>query len=178
MIPIAAGALRSWLPRLAVVAGVLALGWWAHHSIDAAGYARADLEWQAKWNKQAEDLARAKAESEVMAREEEQRRQAEIDKVRQDAEQQIARAESDAAAAASAADSLHEQARRMAARASQCTSNPGAAITGQAAGQAGLVLADVLRRSDERSGQLAAAYDRARAAGLACERAYDALVAN
>ncbi len=176
MIPVPAEALRIWLPRLLLVAGVALLGWWLHHSIDAAGYARADLEWQAKWNKQAEVLAKAKADAEVLAREKEQRRQAEIDKVTQDAEKQIARAESDAAAASAAADSLHEQARRLAARASQCAGNSAPAQPGQAVTQPGVVLADVLGRADKRAGELAAAYDRSRAAGLACERAYDALL--
>jgi hypothetical protein len=37
------------------------------------------------------------------------------------------------------------------------------------------VLADVLGRADDRAGELAAALDASRAAGLACERAYDAL---
>lgn len=176
MIPIAAGALRSWLPRLAVVAGVLALGWWAHHSIDAAGYARADLEWQAKWDAEAARRSAETTKAEQAARAEEQRRQQAIDEVRADAQKEIDIAEADAAAAADAADGLREQARRLAARASQCPGNSGPAGTGQATSKAGLVLADVLRRSDERSGQLAAAYDRARAAGLACERAYDNLL--
>jgi hypothetical protein len=39
-----------------------------------------------------------------------------------------------------------------------------------------MVLADLLSRADERAGELAAAYDRARASGLACERAYQSLV--
>lgn len=176
MIPVPSDALRMWLPRLLLVAGVALLGWWLHHSIDAAGYTRADLEWQAKWNKQAEAMAKAKADAVVLAREEEQRRQSEIDKVRQDAEKQIAMAESDAAAASAAADSLHEQARRLEARANQCAGNPAASQPGQATAQPGVVLADVLRRADERAGELAAAYDRSRAAGLACERAYDALL--
>jgi hypothetical protein len=41
-----------------------------------------------------------------------------------------------------------------------------------------MVLADLLSRADERAGELAAAYDRARAAGLACEQAYDALLSS
>lgn len=135
------------------------------------------LEWQAKWSRQAAELADAKAKNLELVREEEQRRQDEIEKVRRDAEQDIARAEADAAAANTVAGSLREQARRLASRASQCAGNPGTAQGGQAAGQSALVLADLLSRADARAGELAAAYDRARAAGLACERAYDALSA-
>ncbi|MDP1153903.1 DUF2514 family protein, partial [Klebsiella pneumoniae] len=32
-----------------------------------------------------------------------------------------------------------------------------------------------LQRADKKSGELAVAYDRARIAGLACERSYDAI---
>lgn len=131
--------------------------------------------WQSKWDAQALELSEAKTKAVTLAREEEQRRQSAIDKVRQDAEQQIARAEADAAVADAAADSLREQAKRLAARAGQCTSHPTATQSGKATAQPSVVLADVLGRADERAGQLAAAYDRARAAGLTCEAAYDAL---
>ena len=47
---------------------------------------------------------------------------------------------------------------------------------GKTTTSAGDVLSDVLSRADKRAGELAAAYDQSRAAGLACERAYDALI--
>ncbi|CAD7530191.1 DUF2514 domain-containing protein [Aeromonas hydrophila] len=131
--------------------------------------------WQAKWNKEAARLAIARTKAELEAREEEQRRQTEIDEVRDHAQEEIAQAQADAAAAGVESGRLREQARRLAARASQCASNPGPAQGGQAAGQPAMVLADLLSRADERAGELAAAYDRARASGLACERAYDSL---
>lgn len=147
-----------------------------------AGEQAERLEWQAKWDRQAAELAAAKARSLELACEEEQCRQDEIEKVRRDAEQGIARVKDDAAAAAAAtatanavAVRLRDQARRLVSRVSQCAGNPGAAQGGQAAGQSALVLADQLSRVDARAGDLAAAYDRARAAGLACERVYDAL---
>lgn len=49
------------------------------------------------------------------------------------------------------------------------------AAGGEAAGDPIGVLADVLSRADERAGVLADYADRARIAGLACERSYDAL---
>ncbi|MGN5220762.1 DUF2514 family protein [Aeromonas veronii] len=128
--------------------------------------------WQAKWDKQSAELAEARAQNVQLAREEEQRRQRAIEKVRQDAEQQIARVETDAAAASAIAAGVLEQARRLATRASQCANNSGTAQSGDAAGQSAVVLADLLGRADARAGELAKAYDRARTAGLACERAY------
>lgn len=73
-----------------------------------------------------------------------------------------------AARAGAAARSLHDAAARRAAEA------PAAAGAGQAATPAAVVLADVFRRADGRAGELAAALDASRAAGLACER-FDAL---
>ena len=163
--------IRRALPYLVALAIAVCALWGAYrHGVDVT-----DTAWQGKWDKQALELAEAKAKAIELVREEEQRRQAAIDGVRQHAEQQIARAEADAAAADAAADSLREQAKRLAARAGQCTSHPTATQSGKATAQPSVVLSDVLGRADERAGQLAAAYDRARAAGLTCEAAYDAL---
>lgn len=170
--------IRRLIPILFGIALMLAIGvcgWWLHHSGYQSGADAKELEWSARWNKQAEQLAKAKAKAELKAREEEQRRQASIDKVRDDAEKQIARAENDALAARDAADGVLEQAKRLAARAGKCPSNPAATQSGAPAAEPSVVLADVLGRADARAGELAAAYDRSRAAGLACERAYDAL---
>ena len=134
-----------------------------------------ELEWSAKWDKQAAELATVRADAEIAARKAEQRRQADIEKVRQDAETQIANAERDAVAADAVADGLLEQAGRLAKRASQCASDSGSAKSGDAAGQSAVVLADLLGRADARAGELARAYDRARASGLACQRAYFSL---
>ena len=171
--------IRRLIPVLFGIALMLAIGvcgWWLYHSGYQSGADAKELEWSAKWNKQAEQQATAKAKATMEAREEEQRRQASIDKVRDDAEKQIARAESDALAARDAADGVLEQAKRLAARAGKCPSNPAATQSGAPAAEPSMVLADVLGRADARAGELAAAYDRASAAGLACERAYDSLL--
>jgi hypothetical protein len=158
-----------FLVRLTAVA---LLVWWINHSGYTDGAHDKDLEWSAKWDKQAAELATARANAEIAARAAEQRRQADIEKVRQDAEQQIANAENDAVAADAAAVGLREQARRLALRASQCASYSGTTQSGDAAGQPAVVLADLLSRADARAGELARAYDRSRTAGLACQRAY------
>ncbi|WP_323994719.1 DUF2514 domain-containing protein [Aeromonas hydrophila] len=163
---------RRALPYLLAIAGALACLWWAY----SHGVSVTDTEWQGKWDKQALQLAEEKAKAVELAREEEQRRQASIDKVTQDAEKQIAMAEADATAADAAAHSLREQAKRLAARANQCAGNTGTPQHSEAAPSPSVVLSDVLSRADERAGELAAAYDRARASGLACERAYESLI--
>ena len=165
--------MRRAIPYLLAFAGALACLWWAY----SHGVSVTTTEWQGKWNKQALELSEAKTKAVILVREEEQRRQSSINKVREDAEKQIALAERDALAASDAAAGVLEQAKRLAARAGKCPGNPSTTQPGPPATEPGVVLADVLGRADARAGELAAAYDRSRAAGLACERAYDALLA-
>ncbi|MFR9719882.1 DUF2514 family protein [Aeromonas diversa] len=168
-LPFLAGALVI----AALVGGGAAL-YLSGHSDGEAGERKV---WQAKWDAEVAKQATARAKAEEEARKEEGRRQAEIDEVRNHAQTQIAQAQADAAAAGVESGRVREQARRLAARASQCAGNPSVAQGGPATRQPAMVLADLLSRADERAGELAAAYDRARAAGLACERAYDSLSA-
>jgi hypothetical protein len=165
--------MRRAIPYLLAFAGALACLWWAY----SHGVSVTTTEWQGKWDKQALELSEAKTKAVILVREEEQRRQSSINKVREDAEKQIALAERDALAASDAAAGVLEQAKRLAARAGKCPGNPSTTKPGTPATEPGMVLADVLGRADARAGDLAAAYDRSRAAGLACERAYDALLA-
>ncbi|WP_429180025.1 DUF2514 family protein [Aeromonas salmonicida] len=167
-VPFLAGAL--------VIAALAGGGVALYRSGHAAGEEGERKIWQAKWNEEAARLATAWTKAEQEAREEEQRRQAEIDEVREHAQNEIAQAQDDAAAAGIESGRLREQTRRLAARASQCASGSSAPEGGPAAGQPAVVLADLLSRADERAGELAAAYDRARASGLACERAYLSLI--
>lgn len=167
VLPFLAGALV-----IAALAGGGVVLYWSGH---AAGEAGERKTWEAKWNEEIARLANARTKAEQEAREEELRRQAEIDEVRNHAQEKIAQAQADAVAAGVESGRLREQARRLAARASQCASNSGATQGSPAAERPAVVLADLLSRADERAGELAAAYDRARASGLACERAYDSL---
>jgi hypothetical protein len=167
-----------WKPL--VLIALVALSYWGLSSWRYAaghtdGEADANRVWQAKWDEEATRLATARTKAEQEARSEEQRRQAEIDGVRDHAQQEISRARDDAAVAGIESGRLREQARRLAARASQCASNTSTAQGSPSATEPAMVLADLLSRADERAGELAAAYDRARTAGLACERTYLAL---
>jgi len=104
------------------------------------------------------------------ARKEEQLRQKAVNKEASDAREQNKAAAVDAGVADAAGDRLHVEANQFAATA---CSDAGAAQRGASATRAAMVLSDLLQRADKRAGELAAAYDRSRIAGLACERSYN-----
>lgn len=155
----------------AVVAAIgMLYGAYAH------GVSVTDAAWQDKWDKQALKLADDKANAEEAARAVEQQRITSIEEITNNASKEIESAKADAAAANSTADRLRNQAARLAATASHCSDHSGITTGGKTTTSAGDVLSDVLSRADKRAGELAAAYDQSRAAGLACERAYDTLI--
>jgi hypothetical protein len=156
---------------LCVAALLGASHWWAYDH----GHDTASLEWKAKWEEQAGQLADAQRQAEQIQRDEELRRQSAITQVTRNAQEQIDQARADADRAHAAADSLRDQAKRLAASAGKACSNTGAASTGRTATTTAMVLADVFGRADQAAGELAAAYDRARIAGQTCEQAYKAL---
>lgn len=139
------------------------------------GETTADLRWQAKASDQQSLQAKARAYAEGKARTEEQRRQAEANQVGSDARQATAALAVDVAGADDAGQRVRNTASSFAARASCTSSEPGIARRGEAASRAAMVLSDLFQRADKRAGELAAAYDKARIAGQACERAYDSL---
>ncbi|MVW87871.1 DUF2514 domain-containing protein [Pseudomonas sp. PB101] len=136
-------------------------------------------EW--RYGKQLADLvavqAQGVAQAERLAREEEQRRQSAVDRVKIDAKEQYKTATAHAADADAdaASERLHVAAGKFIAGASGSTCDSNTAKRGATAARAAMVLSDLFQRTDKRAGELAAAYDRARLAGLACERSYDAL---
>lgn len=139
------------------------------------GAGTADAEWTAKWEQQARQLADAERNAIQLARGEELRRQAAVNEVTRNAQEQIDQARADADRARAAADSLRDQAKRVASKAGAACGNTGAASAGRAATATAMVLADLFGRADEAAGQLAQYADRARVAGQACEQAYKAL---
>lgn len=120
-------------------------------------------------------IAEASRKASDDARANEQRRQLEINQVRNDAQDQIKGAAADAALAASAADSLQQQVDKLLAGRRICDSR--VAERSQTIRDLTAVLADLRRRADERAGELARIADESRIAGLTCEKAYDALTA-
>ena len=90
---------------------------------------------------------------------------------------QLNRARADADAARTAGQRLRAQLAKYVASHTG-TGNPGPAGVGEAAGSGVTLLADLFQEADATAGELAKALDRSRAAGLACERAYESLKAS
>ena len=109
------------------------------------------------------------------ARQEEQRRAQAQEDARTHAQEERTIADAGAADADAAGQRLRSDATQFAAAVSCPGTHPAAVARGQAVTRAAMVLSDLLARADERTGELAKAYDLARAAGQQCEREYDAL---
>lgn len=160
------------LPYIAVVAVAL-IGLLVAYS---HGQSVTNEEWQAKWNARDTWDAAAKALNESTERAKEQARQQTINKVIQDGQKVIDQAFADATASRddrSLRDAADETAGRVAA--SQAGGHSCTAAASQAATRAVMVFADVLKRADQRAGDLAADADQSRGRGVTCERAYDGL---
>ncbi|HHT8903079.1 TPA: DUF2514 family protein [Burkholderia cenocepacia] len=114
---------------------------------------------------------KAQLDAVAAARTEEQRRTAAQSEIANDANQQRTAALADAFAARAAAGSLQQRVDQLIAAAR----HPAAAAGSPATGDALDLLADVLGRSDETSGELAKIADDRGIAGQQCERDYDAL---
>ena len=161
------------LPYIAAVAVVL-IGLFLAYS---HGQSVTNEEWQAKWNARDALDADAKAANEAAERVKEQARQQAINKVVQNGQALIDTAAAAVTAANRESDRLRIAADGVASRiaASQASGHSCTAAASAAATRAVMVLADVLKRADQRAGDLAAVADQARARGLTCEQAYDAL---
>lgn len=162
--------LLPYIAAIALVAGALFGAY--HHGLSVR-----DATCQSAWSDRNTWDARAKAGNEAAERAKEQARQLSMNKAIQDGQRTIDQAAADAAAARTAADGLRGAADTLAARlaASQASGNSCTTAASKAAARAAVVLADVLKRTDQRAGDLAEAADQARARGVTCERAYDAL---
>jgi hypothetical protein len=132
-----------------------------------------DGRWRAKWAEHVAEKAEGRAQAEITARAEEQRRQLVANEIGRYAREKIESAAVDAADADRAGQRLRNEAKQLAAMSNQCPGDSGAAERSQAATRAAMVLSDLLARADQRAGELAEAYDRARLGGLICESMYD-----
>ena len=161
------------LPYIAAVLLVAAALFGAYHH----GVAVTDGDWQTKWNARDARDAQAKKLNEATERTREQAYQQSINKAVQDGQRLIDQAATDASTARTAADSLRGAADAIAARlaASEASGHSCTAAASKAAARAAMVLADVLKRADQRAGDLAEVADQARARGVTCEMAYDGL---
>lgn len=166
----------NWKPiALLLLAGLLL--WGVHHNGYESGKFDTNQAWNIKWaERDGKDLLELAGRQE-QERTEEQRRQNEINQVTADAQTQLDKARLDAANAQSAADKLQltiATIRRQLA-ASETSKLSSATSTGKARATATDMFAQLLIESDRAAGEYAAAADRARIAGLACERSYDSI---
>lgn len=167
---------ENWKPiALLLLAGLLL--WGAHHNGYESGKFDSNRDWKVKWaERDGKDLLELAGRQE-QERAEEQRRQNQINQVTADAQTQLDKARLDAAGAQSAADKLQltiATIRRQLA-ASETSKLSTAASSSSARATATDMFAQLLIESDRAAGEYAAAADRARIAGLACERSYDAI---
>ena len=161
------------LPYIAAVLLALGVLYGSYHH----GVSTTNATWQAEWSARDTRDAQAKERNEAAARATEQAWQFKLDKVTEDGQHAIDQATGDAAAALASADSLRGAADSLAARLaiSQAGGNSCTATSRAAAARDAALLADVLKRADQRAGDLAAIADQARTRGLICEQAYNAL---
>lgn len=164
-------------PRWLVVGALVAFGAGGGWSARGVLADRAEARLEAQRADDAAQASQALAEASERARAVEQRRAARHQEVVRDAMQQANAARRDAADAHGAAEQLRGTLfQQVSSGSGSCSCGDSATARGsEAAGAAGLVLADVCSRGGARAAELAAALDAARGAGLACERAYDAL---
>ena len=164
--------LRAAIAAATLAALLAGVQTWRLHTAHAE-----HAETRAAWAAERADTAARTAAAEAQARAVEAQRATAMETIRHEAQTSIALARTDAAAAAVAARSLRQRAATLAATCDRGAAADSAAAPGSppTAGP-GLLLADVLGLVDDVAGELAAAYDEARAAGIACERAYLALM--
>ena len=151
---------RYWRPMaiiIIVAAGVL----WARSEIISYG----EQQYTAGY-------AKAIAEQKAADKKEEQRRNAELQKIQADAQQRIDAARNDAVNAAAKSGRLQQQ---LANIRKQLVGYSTAESIGNPAAETGVLLAQLLSESVERNRQLANYADRARETGLACEAQYNSL---
>lgn len=116
--------------------------------------------------------AKAITEQKEADKREEQRRDAEKQKIQADAQQRIDVARRDAVDAAIKSGKLQQQ---LANIRKQLVDYSRAESIGNPASSTGILLANVLEKSIERNQQLAEYADAARESGLTCQRQYDSL---
>lgn len=151
---------KYWRPLaiiIIVVAGVL----WVANKVFSYGEQQYDA-----------GYAKAIAEQKVADKKEEQRRNAELQKIQADAQQRVDAARNDAVNAAVKSGRLQQ---RLANIRKQLVRYSTTESIGNPAADTGVLLAQLLSESVERNRQLADYADRAREAGLTCEAQYNSL---
>ncbi|QCQ57337.1 Rz-like spanin [Shigella phage DS8] len=151
---------KYWRP-LAIIIIVVICALWVGNEVSSYGDQR-----------YAEGKAQAIADQKAADEQEEQRRNAELQKIQADAQQRIDAARNDAVNATAKSGRLQQQ---LANIRKQLVGYSTAESIGNPAAETGVLLSQLLSESVERNRQLADYADRAREAGLACEAQYNSL---
>lgn len=151
---------KYWRP-LAIIIIVAAGALWVTNKVSSYG----DQQYAAGYAKAIEDQKAADER-------EEQRRNAELQKIQADAQQRIDAARNDAVNAAAKSGRLQQQ---LTSIRKQLVGYSTSESIGNPAAETGVLLAQLLSESVERNRQLADYADRAREAGLACQKQYESL---
>ena len=161
------------ISKIAALVAVVGGLWWANqHFIVKPATDRANAVWQQKWDARDKADAAATLEQERINRDKEQALQAFADEEQRKAD--AARSDLARRLAASRAESERLQSGVQAAISALRTGSVAGATSGGAAGdRTGLLLAELYRSVNERAINLAGEADRARAAGLICEKLWD-----
>lgn len=163
--------LSRWWPAVAVATLLSLSHWWAYQH----GVTVTDNDWAAKWAQRNTDDATAQAAAEASARAKEQVLQQQAEKVQRDATQALETARTDAAGERAATDRLRGELAKLQARLSGTGASAPTGTSSASATRAALVLSDLYGSCQSRLGEVSAAFDQSRIAGLACEASYDAL---
>ena len=153
--------LRALAPYAIAATIAASAAWWVQ-----------SLRWDADVSQIRQAQSEALSLAQSKARAAESRMQTMIDEVQANAELEREKLQADIAAAAGAADSLRTQLAERTRRAAADTCPTG---SGQTAISTLVLYSELLDRADQRAGDLAGYADAARQAGLACERAYEAV---
>jgi hypothetical protein len=151
---------KYWRP-MAIIIIVATGALWAANKVSSYGE-----------RQYADGYAKAAAEQKAADEQEEQRRNAELQKIQVDAQQRIDAARNDAVNAAAKSGRLQQQLTNIR---KQLVGYSTAESIGNPAAETGVLLADVLAKSVERNRQLADYADKAREAGLTCQKQYESL---
>lgn len=160
-----------WWPAVAVAALLSLSHWWAYQQ----GVTVTDNDWAAKWAQRNTDDATAQASAETAARAKEQSLQQQAEKVQRDATQALETARTDAAGERAATDRLRGELAKLQDRLRGTGTGTPVGTSSASAARAAMVLSDLYGSCQSRLGEISAAFDQSRIAGLACERSYDGL---
>lgn len=165
-----------WKPLTAMmlIAGAL---WLVHHLGYSSGHDDSETVWKSEWNKRDKADADARLNFTQEQRRIELARQASIDQIQREADEENRKANAARVAAQRAADRLQSGIQTAIAQLQQRRSDDtGAAAGGKAGASTGDLLANLYRELNQTAGELADEADRRGRVAMTCEKAYDSLL--